>query len=73
MDSRVDGRLEELGCDPIAGLARIAEDPATKIELKVKCYTELAQYVHPKRKAMELGTKDGSAILLVHSVPRPER
>jgi len=59
-------KLEELGCDPIEGLARIAEDPATKPELKMRCYAELAQYVHPKRKAMELGSgKDGEPLKIV--------
>jgi len=44
-----------LGCDPIAGLAGIAMAPETAPELKVRCYAELAQYVHAKRKAVELG------------------
>ena len=59
-------KLADLGCDPIEGLARIAEDPATKPELKIRCYAELAQYVHPKRKAMELGSgKDGEPLKIV--------
>ena len=45
-------KLEKLGCDPIEGLARIAMDAATALELKVRCFTELAQYVYPKRKAL---------------------
>ena len=36
----------------IVTLARIAIDPGTSPELKVRCYAELAQYVYPKRKAM---------------------
>ena len=47
-------RLATLGCDPIEGLARIAMDPATKPELKFRCFAELAQYVHPKRKATDI-------------------
>src|SRR5215468_6513257 len=47
-------RLESLGCDPIEGLAKIALDPATKPELKVRCFAELAQYVYPKRKATDI-------------------
>jgi hypothetical protein len=46
--------LAELGCDPIAGMARIAMDPDTSPELKVRCYAELAQYVYPKRKPVDL-------------------
>ena len=46
-------KLEQLGCDPIAGLAQIAMASETAPELKVRCYAELAQYVHAKRKAVE--------------------
>ncbi len=46
-------KLEKLGCDPIAGLAQIAMAPDTAPELKVRCYAELAQYLHAKRKAVE--------------------
>jgi len=51
-------KLEKLGCDPIAGLAGIAIAPETALELKVRCYAELAQYVHAKRKAVELGAEN---------------
>ncbi len=46
-------KLDELGCDPIEGLARIAMDVDSPRELRVRCYAELAQYVYPKRKAAE--------------------
>ena|SRR5664279_2797895 len=47
-------KLDALGCDPIAGLAGIAMAAETAPELKVRCYAELAQYVHAKRKAIAL-------------------
>jgi hypothetical protein len=46
-------RLEALGCDPIEGMARIAMDINTPIDLRSKLYSELAQYIAPKRKAIE--------------------
>jgi hypothetical protein len=46
-------KLRSLGCDPIEGMARIAMDPDSKPELRLKAYLELAQYVAPKRKALE--------------------
>lgn len=48
-------RLESLGCDPIAGMARIAMNPRVKVEVRARIYAELAQYVYPKRKAVEVG------------------
>lgn len=50
----VEAKLKALGCDPIEGMALIALDPATEIDLKAKMFAELAQYVAPKRKAMEV-------------------
>ena len=59
-------KLEQLGCDPIAGLAQFAMDSETSRELRVRCYAELAQYVHPKRKAMDLGSgKDGEPLKFI--------
>jgi len=47
-------------------LAKIALDDKTSPELKVRCYAELAQYVHPKRKAMDLGSaKDSEPLKIV--------
>ena len=52
-------KLEKLGCEPIEGLATIALAPDTKPDLKVRCYAELAQYVYPKGKAVDLGGQEG--------------
>jgi hypothetical protein len=46
-------KLEAMGCDPLVGLAKIAMDEATPIELRVRCFGELAPYIYPKRKAVE--------------------
>ena len=46
-------RLDALGCDPIAGMAQIALNEAAPVEVRARMYAELAQYVAPKRKAVE--------------------
>jgi hypothetical protein len=46
-------KLAALDCDPIAGMALIAMDEKNPVELRGRMYSELAQYVAPKRKAME--------------------
>ena len=48
------GKLGRMGCDPMEGLARIALDPDTDVALKVRCFAELAQYVYPKRRAIDV-------------------
>jgi len=52
-------RLETLGCDPIEGMTRIAMDKHVELGLRAQMYKELAQYVAPKRKAVEVTGEDG--------------
>jgi hypothetical protein len=47
-------RLRELDCDPIEGMARIAMDEKHTPELRARMYSELATYLFPKRRAVEL-------------------
>tara|TARA_B100000287_G_scaffold365834_1_gene360752 strand:- start:21173 stop:21499 length:327 start_codon:yes stop_codon:yes gene_type:complete len=54
-------RLEELQCDPIEGMAMIANDMSLDHSLRLAAMKELAQYVAPKRKAVDMATTfDGS-------------
>ena len=66
-------RVEALGVDPIAILAYFADGDTTKLgytgkgdppitrEMRLKAAIELAQYIAPKRKAIELSDPDGIA------------
>ena len=65
----VQQRLTELDCDPIEGMARIAMDASNPPELRGRMFAELASYVAPKRKAVELSGADGAPI----SVQQHER
>jgi hypothetical protein len=47
-------RLQALGCDPIEGLAMIAMNEGAELSIRAQMYKELAQYVAPKRKAVEM-------------------
>jgi hypothetical protein len=53
----VTDRLEALGCDPIEGMAQIAMDERAELSIRAQMYKELAQYVAPKRKAVEMKTE----------------
>lgn len=55
--------LEEIGCDPINGMATIAMNPANSPELRGRMYSELAQYLFPKRKAAEIKLGDQQRII----------
>ena len=52
--AEVQDRLQALGCDPITGMARIAMNRKNPPELRGRMFSELAQYMHPKRKAIEV-------------------
>ena len=45
--------LESLGCNPIEGMVAIAANQQNPPELRGRMYAELAQYVYPKRRAVE--------------------
>src|SRR5688572_10464844 len=53
MTQAVVERLAALGCNPIEGMVRIAMDETQPMVLRASMYRELAQYVAPKRKALE--------------------
>jgi len=55
-------RLEELGCDPIEILARIADDPKNAADVRVRAASELSRYLWPQRKAVELTGANGGPI-----------
>ena len=57
--------MARLGCDPIEGMVRIAEDTANDPALRGKMYAELAKYRHPQRRAVEHSGPDGDAIRLI--------
>jgi hypothetical protein len=52
--------LERLGLNPLEGMAKLALDESNPVELRGRMMSELAQYIAPKRKAVEHsgGTED---------------
>jgi len=55
-------RLAAMGCDPIEGMAEIAAEARGEGDLQLagQMYKELAQYVAPKRKAVEFSGQNGN-------------
>ena len=46
--------LESLGHNPIEAMVQMAIDPDASLELRGRMNAVLAQYVYPKRKAVEV-------------------
>ncbi len=73
---RADGKLDdaakmEASCqliideyDPVVALALVAVDRRSPIELQVRCNAEVAQYVRPKLKSIELQQDPDTAEML---------
>jgi hypothetical protein len=63
-------RLDDLGCDPIEGMVKIANEALSSADFQLagNMYKELAQYVAPKRKSIEHTGPDGDALQLVTRV-----
>ena len=55
----IEAKLAKLGCDPIEGMALIAMDEDLDTSLRLAAYKELAQYVAPKRKALDVNADFG--------------
>ena len=47
-------KLEALGCDPFEGMVELAMDTNLDPALRGRMYAELAMYVVPKRKSIEM-------------------
>ena len=50
--------LDELGCNPIRGMAEIAMSESHPVELRARMFLELAHYVYPKRKAVAVSVAE---------------
>ena len=62
--------LEALGCSPLEGMVRIAEAAEAEGDkaLAGRMYSELAQYVAPKRKAVEVAGDGGGPVQITSFV-----
>lgn len=47
---------------PVMAMAEIANDPAVELDTRFAAHKEVAQYVEPKRKAVEVTGEDGGPI-----------
>ena len=60
--------IERIGCDPLEAMLEIAIQAKNEgdLQLSLSAYKELAQYVAPKRKAVEVsGSEDQVPIQIV--------
>ena len=65
----IEAKLAALKCDPISGMAKIAMNAKAPLDLRAKMLSELAQYVSPKRKAIEHSGEGGGPVMLITGVP----
>lgn len=50
--------IDRSGCDPLEKLIAIGNNPKTPVDVRVRCWSEVASYRYPKRKALELSRAD---------------
>ena len=51
------------GWDPVEAMAAIALDEQNDVMIRLAAMKEVAQYVHPKRKAVEHTGRDGTPLV----------
>jgi hypothetical protein len=64
-------KLEALGCDPIEGMARIAMDKKNSPEIRGRYYSELAQYLYPKRKPVDISIEQPTVTNVITNLDSP--
>lgn len=52
------------GYHPVVAMAAIANDPAADPDMRFAAHREVAQYVEPKRKAVEVTGAEGGPVAL---------
>ena len=52
-------QLRQLGCDPIVGMANLARDETVPVVLRARLFAELAHYVAPPAKTVDVTGADG--------------
>lgn len=55
-------KLAAWGYDPFKGMVKLATDPSVAPDIQARMHSELAQYIAPKRKAVEHSGPNGDAI-----------
>ena len=55
-------KLDALGCDPLIELARMGMNDKTPAELRIRCFSEIAPYVYPKRKPIDASSDEPHVI-----------
>jgi hypothetical protein len=55
-------RLRQLDCDPIAEMAKLAQDETVPVVLRARMLTELTKYIAPRAKAEHLTGADGGSL-----------
>ncbi len=56
-------KLAELGCDPIAILARICMNEKSPLDARIRCAIELSSYVYAKRRPLDNPEPQGPCVL----------
>ncbi len=62
----IEAKLAALGCDPIEAMARLAMDENESSALRFAALKELAQYVAPKRKAVEVSSAQEPFVVVIN-------
>jgi hypothetical protein len=57
-------KLDAEDLDPIIEMAKLAKNVNTPLAERIKILRDLAQYLHPKRRAVEIGNADDEGLVI---------
>lgn len=56
--------------NPLTAMAKMAVNPATPPDLRLRCHAEIASYLYPKLKSMDIGLPPGTEAKLTIEITR---
>ena len=66
-------RLDDLGLDPLAGLAAIANDATAPLELRARVLADLMGYIYARRKSLDESAAHQASISINIGIPQPPK
>jgi hypothetical protein len=58
-------KINATGCDPLTELAKIAMNHRYAVEVRVRCLCELASYLYPKRKPVDVPNEQRTVVKMI--------
>jgi hypothetical protein len=64
-------QLDAMGCDPLLEIARMGMNKKKSDEFRLRCFSEIAPYVYPKRKPVDISIEQPTVTNVITNLDSP--